>query len=115
MFQIALECPHMEDVIAFAAELNEWAWKRCAVTLEDVTPEELEWKPLPQGNNINLIVRHLRIEAQWQLEAMDRGTPIPAQLNANGRQMVDSIPLDDFAGNFRELEKSCLAFIEALR
>jgi hypothetical protein len=105
----------MEDAIAFAVEMNEWAWERVKRTLANVTPEEAEWRPLPQANNINLIIRHLRIEAKWQFEAIDRGVPMPAEVSESEQKIIDAIPLDDFAGNMRELEKSCLGFIEALR
>ena len=67
----------MEDVIAFAADMNEWILKRLLADLKDVTPDEADWRPLPQANNINLIVRHLRIEAKWQLDAMSDGKPMP--------------------------------------
>jgi hypothetical protein len=104
----------MEDAIAFAVEMNEWVWKRFVADLQDVTSEEAEWRPLPEANNINLIVRHLRVEAQWQLDAMAEGKPMPAELTESDQKAIDSIPLDDFAGNFKEFEKSCTGFIEAL-
>ena len=105
----------MEDAIALAVEMNERAWEGVKRTLADVTPEEAEWRPLRQANNINLIIRHLRIEAKWQFEAIDRGVPMPAEVSESEQKIIDAIPLDDFGGNMGELEKSCLGFIDALR
>ena len=105
----------MEDAIAFAIEMNESVWKRLTATLKDVTPQEAEWRPVPESNNINLIIRHLVVEAQWQLDAMRDGKPMPAEVSAEDQQLIDSLPLDDFDGNFQKLEKSCAGFIEALR
>ena len=105
----------MEDVIAFAADMNEWILKRLLADLKDVTPDEADWRPLPQANNINLIVRHLRIEAKWQLDAMSDGKPMPAEVSPGEQQSIDSIALDDFVGNLEELEKLCNGFIEAMR
>ena len=105
----------MDAPVAFAIEMNEWAWKRLTATLKDVTPQEAEWRPVPESNNINLIVRHLVVEAQWQSDAMRDGKPMPAEVSAEDQQLIDSLPLDDFDGNFKKLEESCEAFIEALR
>jgi hypothetical protein len=105
----------MEDAIAFAVEMNRWVWTRFEKDLGDVTREEAEWRPLPQANNINVILRHLRIEAQWQLDAMEQGSPMPAELSASEQQVIEGIPLDDFVLNFNALEESCTAFIAALQ
>jgi hypothetical protein len=38
-------------------------WQRFKAELSAVTPEEIQWRPLPHTNTINEILRHLRIEA----------------------------------------------------
>ena len=105
----------MDDAIEFAVEMNETIWKRFKEDLKDVLPEEAEWRPVPEANNINLIVRHLRIEAQWQFEAIDQGVPMPAEVHERDQKLIDSAPLDDFQGNMQEVEKWCSGFIDALR
>jgi hypothetical protein len=105
----------MEDTMTFAIEINERSWKQLVATVKDLTLEEAEWRPVPESNNINLIIRHLVIEAQWQLDAMQTGKPMPAEVDAEDQKLIDSIPLDDFDENYKKLEKSCTAFIEALR
>lgn len=105
----------MEDAIAFALEMNERVWKHFSASLKDVTPDEAEWRPVPASNNINLIVRHLVIEAQWQLDAMQNGKPMPAEVSAEDQKIIDSVPLNDFGGNYEKLRKSCTGVIEALR
>ena len=105
----------MDAAVGFAIDMNQFIWKRFKDDLQDVTPEEAQWRPLPQANNINLIVRHLLIEAHWQLAAIERGEPMPAEVTESDQQLIDSAPLDDFVGNLKELEKSCTGFIAALR
>jgi Protein of unknown function (DUF1572) len=56
----------MDDALQVVSEMNEHMWRRFKNALEDLGEEELHWQPLPQANTINLIVRHLSIEAQWQ-------------------------------------------------
>jgi uncharacterized damage-inducible protein DinB len=105
----------VQEAIEFVVQMHEWALKVLQGSLADVTPEEARWRPLPQSNNINRIVRHLRIEAQWQLDAIETGKPMPAEAGEELKRMIDSVPEDDFEGNLQELVKSCTAFVEALR
>jgi hypothetical protein len=53
----------MAEALQFVIEMNEWTWDHCKDALKDVSREEIDWRPLPQANSINLILRHLRIEA----------------------------------------------------
>jgi hypothetical protein len=43
--------------------MNQRAWNLLKDALVDLGDDEIDWRPLPQVNNINVIVRHLRIEA----------------------------------------------------
>ncbi len=55
----------MDDALTPLIEMNEWVWNGFQQSLRDMTAEEVDWRPLPQANTISLMVRHLRIEAQW--------------------------------------------------
>ena len=68
----------MHQAVEPLVEMYEWVWTRFKQDLKDLTPEEIDWRPLPQANNINLIIRHLRLEAEWQLAGLERGEAIPA-------------------------------------
>ena len=59
-------------------DMDAWAWKHFKDGLKDTTPEGVNWRPLPQANTINAIVRHLRIEAQWHLASLAHGVPTAA-------------------------------------
>jgi hypothetical protein len=54
----------MDQALQLVIEMNEQTWQRFKAELSDVTPGELQWRPLPHANTINEILRHLRIEAQ---------------------------------------------------
>ena len=99
----------MEQDLQLMIQMNEWTWKRFMDALKDVTPEEAEWRPLPEANNINAILRHLRIEAHWHVASLECGESLPGQVAE-----TDLEPLD-FERNLKELEESYTRFIETLR
>jgi len=103
----------MDLALQLVIEMNQWIWSRFKDDLRDVTPEEIDWRPLPQANNISAIVRHLRIEAAWHLASLEHGEPMPVQLTDHARQQLDLAPTD-FHRNFKELEESYGRFIAVL-
>jgi Protein of unknown function (DUF664) len=54
----------MDDAFRVVVEMHESLCGRLKNALEDLTEEEVHGRPLPQANTINVIIRHLRIEAQ---------------------------------------------------
>ena len=95
-------------------ELNERIWQNLRTELSGVGPQEAEWRPLPQANSISILVRHLRIEAEWQLASLEHGEESPTETTPILLQFVDSVPLD-FEQNRRKLDELCTKFIEVLR
>jgi len=79
----------MDLALQLVVEMNQWIWSRFKDDLKDATPEEIDWRPLPQANNIGVIVRHLRIEAVWHLASLEHDEPMPVQLTDHVRQQVD--------------------------
>jgi hypothetical protein len=104
----------MADAPSVLAELTESIWSRLGKDLSDLEPQEIDWRPLPQANSINLIVRHLRIESQLQLESLEHARPMILEASPEVREFVDSVPLD-FHRNLAEMEQLCLRFIATLR
>jgi len=104
----------VKESCQLAIEMNELVWSGFKGDLEDLTPEEINWRPLPEANDINTIVRHLRIEAQWHLGSLEHGEQMPHQITARVQERIDSIPLD-FEQNLKELEESYTQFLAALR
>ena len=104
----------MDEAFELVIEMNEWTWKRFKDDLQEMTPEEVDWRPLPQANTINAILKHLRVEAQWSLVSLQRGEQSPYQDAASVQQLTDSIPLD-FGRNLQELEELHTQFMAALR
>jgi hypothetical protein len=94
-------------------EMGEWLWKRFKGIVEDVTAEEVDWRPLPQANSINLIVRHLRIEAQWHLSSLEDGAPMPSEATPSLQEEIDAVPVD-FERNLKELDALYTRFLARL-
>jgi DinB superfamily len=103
----------MDDALEVVIELNEYTWSAFKKDLSDVTPEEVDWRPLPQANTINLIVRHLRIEALWHVLSLESGAG-PRQVIQGADQPADSMPLD-FERNLKELDELYARFVAVLR
>ena len=104
----------MDGALQLMIEMNDWTWKRFKADLQDLTPEEADWRPLPQANTINAILKHLRVEAEWYLESLDHGEQSLYQDTASVQQLTESIPLV-FEQNLRELEELYTRFIAGLR
>ena len=104
----------MDEALQLVIEMNEWTWKRFKADLQDMASEEIDWRPLPEANTINVILRHLRVEAEWYVESLDHGEQSPYRDTASVQQLADSIPLD-FEQNLKELEKLYARFIAGLR
>lgn len=94
-------------------DLNDWIWNGCKADLSDVAAEEVDWRPLPQANSINVIVRHLRIEAEWHVASLERGERMPSEASPGLQQQIDSVPLD-FQRNWQELDELYTRFNAAL-
>jgi DinB superfamily len=104
----------MDETLELVIKMNEATWKRFKDDLKDMAPGEIDWRPLPQANSINAIMKHLRIEAQWYVASLEHGEQSPYQDTASVERLTDSIPLD-FEQNLRELEELYTQFIAALR
>ena len=97
----------MDQSLQIVIEMNELILSRLKHDLQHVTGEEADWRPLPQANSINLILRHLLIEAHEHLARIDPGAARAAHPGA-------SISLD-FERNLKDLEELYSAFLHALR
>jgi hypothetical protein len=108
------EGPIMDGALLVAVELTESMWQGFSRDLEDMTAEEVAWRPLPEANSISLIVRHLSIEAEWHLACLQRGAAMPHETTEHLQGEIDSVPLN-FEQNLNSLEQAYTAFLAALR
>jgi hypothetical protein len=104
----------VDDALQVAFEMNASVWATLKGSLDDLTEEEIRWQPLPQANSINLIVRHLRIEAEWHVESLERGEPMPTVATSPSQEAIDAVS-EDFQENFKALAQYCTRFLEVLR
>ena len=82
----------MDDALQVLSDMNASMWAALKNSLEDLTEEEISWRPLPEANTISLIVRHLRIEAEWHVESLERGEPMPTVAVSPSQDMIDAVP-----------------------
>ena len=103
-----------DESLEVILEMNRWIWQRFKNMLSDMTEDEVRWRPLPEANNIELIVRHLRIEAELHVASLERGEAMPAENSASLQQLIDSAPLE-FNQNLKELEELYARFLNTLQ
>ena|SRR6266498_1288380 len=94
----------MDDSLRVVCNMNQMIWGRFKSALEDLHDEEIQGRPVPQASTIALIVRHLRIEAEWHLDSLQHGAPMPIIAASAPQETIDAVPLD-FEVNFKVLEE----------
>ncbi|HEY2930331.1 MAG TPA: DinB family protein [Acidobacteriota bacterium] len=103
----------MDDALRVISE-NQCIWSLLQDTVDDLSDAEINWRPLPQGNSINVIVRHLRIEAQWHLDSLKTGNAMPSDVTPALQEEIDAVALD-FQLNLDKLEELYIGFLDILR
>ncbi len=103
----------MNETLRVIVEMNECVFQRFRSDLEDLTPEEARWRPLPEANSIALILRHLCIDARWHADRMDSNTAGRPN-DAAPSPSIAAMDLD-VVGYLRQLEESYVRFIAGLR
>lgn len=104
----------MNDALRVLLDVNQRAWSFLKDALADLDDAESDWRPHPLGNSINIIVRHLRIEAQWHLDSLLRGDAMPSSVTPALQQAIDAVALD-VRQNIEKLEELYLKFLDVLR
>lgn len=104
----------MDEALRVVVEMNQRAWNVFKDAVDDLTNDEVNWRPPLQGNNINIIVRHLRIEAQWHLDSLIHGDTMPSEVTPSLQREIDTVPLD-FPRNLAKLEELFTGFLDGLR
>lgn len=104
----------MDEAMELAIDMSETTWNAFKNELKDLTPEEITWRPLPQGNNIALIVKHLRVVEEVYLAQLEQGEQSPYKDAASVRQLTSAVPLN-FDQNLKEFEELHNRFVQALK
>jgi hypothetical protein len=103
----------VDEALRVVIEMNDCVWQRFKKDLEDVTSEEAAWRPVPEANSINLILRHARIDALWHVASIERSDQASLHDAAVVQQPSESIPLD-FSQNLEALDESHARFMASL-
>ena len=104
----------MDEAIRLAIEMSEANWTSFKNDLKNLTPDEINWRPLPQGNNVNVIMKHLRVVEELMLSRLEQGEQSPYGDAAGVQKLTDAVPLN-FDQNMKELEEFHTRFITALQ
>jgi uncharacterized damage-inducible protein DinB len=103
----------LDEHVAAVYEMNQDVWSRLENALADLADEEIDWRPVPEANSINDIVRHLRIEAEWHSNSLRDGTPMPTIAAPVSQEAIDAIPLN-FRANLAALRGHQARYLEDL-
>ena len=104
----------MDDALRVVVEMHESLWGRLKNALEGSERRGASLAAAPASDWIDVIIRHLRIEAQWHLDSLERGEPMPTIAVAAPQEAIDAVPAD-FEENFKRLEELYTRFVEVLR
>jgi len=104
----------VDDAIQLAIEMSEANWNNFKNDVKGLAADEINWRPLPQGNNINALVKHLRVVEELFLSRLEQGEQSPYEDGPSVRKLTDSIP-QNFDQNLKELEDLHTRYIAALR
>jgi uncharacterized damage-inducible protein DinB len=104
----------MDEAIQLAIEMSEANWNNFKNDVKGLTADELSWRPLPHGNNITVLVRHVRGVEELILSRLEQGQQSPYKDAASVQKFTDAIA-HDFEQNMKELEDLHNRFISALR
>jgi hypothetical protein len=99
--------------LEIVAEMHQALWDQFRGSFDGLTEEEIHWQALPQANSINVVVRHLRIESEWQLRSIQSGEPMPTIAAPVFQEAIDAVPFD-FAENLNTLQRLYTAFCGTL-
>jgi hypothetical protein len=76
--------------------------------------EEIDWRPLPYANNINVLVKHLRVVEELFVSRLEQGEQSPFSNGPSVQQLTDAVP-QNFDRNKLQLEEFHHRFIATLR
>ena len=86
----------MDEALQLAIEMSEATWNNIKNDLKNLTPEEFNWRPLPYANNLNVLVKHLRVVEEGFVSRLEQRGTEPV------RQWARCAKVDGFcAGKFR--------------
>jgi hypothetical protein len=100
----------MDDAIQLAIDLSDTTWKAFKGEVQDLTPDELHWRPLPQANTIAALIHHLRVVDELFVAPLEQGEHSPYTDVPSVQQLTDAVPLDD-EQNLRDFEAWHARFI----
>src|SRR4026209_570260 len=100
----------MDEAIQYAIEMSEATWGNITNDLKNLTAEEIDWLPLPYANNINVLVKHLRVVEEVFVSRLEQGEHSPYGDGPSVQKLTDAVP-QNFERNLQQLEEFHQRFI----
>jgi Protein of unknown function (DUF664) len=104
----------MDDAIQLAIDMSDTTWKAFKAELQDLTPDEIHWRPLPQANNIAVLIHHLRVVEERLLAQLEQGEQSPYTDAPRVQHLTGAVPRH-YAHNLREFEALHARFLNDLQ
>jgi hypothetical protein len=102
--------PHPTELLV---EMARCLLARLGTDFRAIPTEARDWRPAPHSNTVNIILRHLRIEAEWHLMCLEQGLPMPTIGIPPDVAAIESVPID-FDLNLRVLTEASTRFYALL-
>jgi uncharacterized damage-inducible protein DinB len=104
----------MDEAIQLAIDMSDTTWNAFTAELKDLTPDEIHWRPLPQANNIAVLIHHLRVVEELFLAQLEQGEQSPYTDAPHVQQLTGSVPRN-YEQNLREFEALHERFLNCLK
>jgi uncharacterized damage-inducible protein DinB len=104
----------LDEAMELAVEMSEATWNAFKSELKDLTPDEIAWRPVPQSNDIAVIVKHLRVVEDMFLAQLEKGEQSPYTDVPSVLKLTGSVPLN-FEQNLKEFEELHTRFVNAMK
>jgi uncharacterized damage-inducible protein DinB len=104
----------VDEAIQLVIDMSETTWNAFKAELKDLTPDEINWRPLPQANNIAVLINHLRIVEELFLAQLEQGEQSPYKDAPSVQNLTGSVPLN-YERNLKEFEELHTRFLNHLK
>jgi uncharacterized damage-inducible protein DinB len=104
----------MDEAIQLVIDMSDTTWNAFKAELKDLTPDEINWRPLPQANNIAVLIKHLRVVEELFLAQLAQGEQSAYKDVPNVQKLTSSVPLN-YEENLKEFEELHNRFLNYLK
>jgi uncharacterized damage-inducible protein DinB len=104
----------VDEAIQLVIDMSETTWNAFKAELKELTLDEINWRPLPQANNIAVLINHLRVVEELFLAQLEQGEQSPYKDAPSVQKLTGSVPLN-YEQNLKEFEELHNRFLNYLK